>query len=70
MPDHVIRHVLRYAMAVVLTDGPNGTMQMHLGFSPVDATPIEVGTVVDPVDGPIAIHAMRMRRTMMDRLTR
>lgn len=62
-------HVVASAITVLFVDSPYGTMTICLGFSR-DGIAIEVGTVEDPDQGEIIIHAMPMRRMLRDRMPR
>lgn len=62
-------HVLARAVTVLLIDSPYGAMTMYLGFTQ-HGMPVEVGTVDDPHDGEVIIHAMPMRKAFRDKLRR
>lgn len=62
-------HALAQAVTVLLIDSPFGTMTMYLGFTQ-HGLPVEVGTVEDPHEGEVIIHAMPMRKAFRDELRR
>lgn len=65
--EETARHVIAYAVTVLIVNSPYGTMTMYLGFSQ-DGRPVEVGTVEDSEAGETIIHAMPMRGTLRNRL--